>query len=264
MSALLVARGVTCLHGARRALDAVDFAAEPGSVVCLLGPNGAGKSTLLRVLAGEIPVSAGEVLFSGRPLSAWTPMALARRRALMPQAPSAAFEFLARDVALLGRYPHCQGHPGSQDQAVAWRALGRAEATHLGLRSVTTLSGGENARVHFARALAQVAFETDGLPRALLLDEPTASLDLAHQHGLMRLARQIAHGEGLAVVVVVHDLSLASLYADRVVMLAEGRVAADGPPDEVLSAARIRTHFGVETIRIPTAGNGRTALVVTG
>ena len=262
-AALLEASGVRHRLGRRWVLDGIDLSVRTGSLMCLLGPNGAGKSTLLRLLSGELDASEGSVRFHERDLSTWVPAVLAQRRAVMCQKPNAAFEFHGTEVVLLGRYPHCQGRPGRNDERIAQQALADAEASHLDWRIVSTLSGGENARVHFARALAQVAYEDDGLPRALFLDEPTASLDLAHQHALMRLARELAHGRGLAVVAVVHDLNLAARYADEVVLLAEGRIAASGTPLEVLTREHVRTCFGVDVIAVPAAGQIAPALLVT-
>ena len=264
MSAPLVeARGVRCRLGRRKVLDGIDLSVRSGSLMCLLGPNGAGKSTLLRMLSGELAAGEGTVQFDARDLASWSPVALARRRAVMCQKPNAAFEFHGTEVVLLGRYPHCEGRPGRTDERIAERALADAEAAHLAWRIVTTLSGGENARVHFARALAQVAYEEDGLPRALFLDEPTASLDLAHQHALMRLARDLAHGQGLAVVAVAHDLNLAARYADEVVLLADGRIAAAGTPRHVLTREHVKACFGVDVIAVTAAGQDAPALLVT-
>ncbi len=265
MSAPLIeASGIEVRLGRRPVLDGVDFHVDAGRLVCLLGPNGAGKSTLLRVLAGDLAPARGTVRFAGRPLREWQATALARRRAVMTQKPAAAFDFTSRDVVLLGRYPHCAGAPGPRDQGIASEALAAAEAGHLDGRIVTTLSGGENARVHFARTLAQVAFEADAHPRALFLDEPTASLDLAHQHALMRLARSLAHERGLAVVAVVHDLNLAARYADRVALLAGGRVLLEGAPREVLQPGPVKHCFGVDVVSVHTGEHDAPALVVTG
>lgn len=261
---LIEASGIDVRLGRRAVLDAVDFRVEAGRLVCLLGPNGAGKSTLLHVLAGDLAPSRGTVRFAGRPLREWRASELARHRAVMTQKPAAAFDFTSRDVVLLGRYPHCAGAPGPRDQGIASAALDAAEARHLDARVVTTLSGGENARVHFARTLAQVAFETDASPRALFLDEPTASLDLAHQHALMRLARSLTRDCGLAVVAVVHDLNLAARYADRVALLAGGRVLLEGPPGEVLQPGPVKRCFGVEVVSLRAGEHDTPALLVTG
>jgi iron complex transport system ATP-binding protein len=260
---VLHAQAVSCRLGNRLILDQVDLAAHAGTLTCLLGPNGAGKSTLLRALAGDLALSTGAVSFADRPLSDWPAAALARRRAVMTQKPATAFDFSSLEVVLLGRHPHCAGRPGRRDTELAHRALGLAEATHLSDRSITTLSGGEAARVHFARVLAQAAFEEDGTPHALLLDEPTASLDLAHQHALMRTARQLAHERGLAVVAVVHDLNLAARYADRAVLVAAGRVMASGTPADVLRPEHVTRCFGIQVVQVTPAGHDVPLLLVT-
>lgn len=262
----LIALDAASLHvGATPLVQDLSFGVAPGEVVCLLGPNGAGKSTALKLMSGEHWPTRGDALFDARPVRTWAARALATCRAVMGQEPRLAFDFTATEVALLGRYPHCGGRPGRDDRRIAAQALELAGAAALAERVVTTLSGGERARVHFARALAQVAFERDGVPRALLLDEPTASLDAAHQHALLRTARGLATDAQLAVLAVVHDLNLAALHADRVVLMQSGQVLAQGHPDAVLDAATVSRCFDVRTVRVPsTAVGGRAALAVIG
>ncbi|MCU0868260.1 MAG: heme ABC transporter ATP-binding protein [Burkholderiales bacterium] len=264
-STLIALDGARLQVGATVLVHDLRFAVAPGEVVCLLGPNGAGKSTALKLMSGEHRPTHGSALFEGRPVQTWSARALATRRAVMGQEPRLAFDFTASEVALLGRYPHCGGRPGRDDRRIAAQALDLAGASALAGRIVTTLSGGERARVHFARALAQVGFERDGVPRALLLDEPTASLDAAHQHAWLRTARALAADARLAVLAVVHDLNLAALHADRVVLMQSGRVLAQGHPDAVLDAATVLRCFDVRTVRVPAADvAGRTALAVIG
>ncbi len=240
---------VVSVHRAGRpVLDVVSCAARPGRVLAVLGPNGAGKSTLLRVLAGEFAPASGTVAFAGRPLAAWPLAALALRRAVVGQHSEPAFPFTAREVVLLGRTPHPGSGDTPADHAAADRALAAVDLAARAAQSYPTLSGGERQRVHFARALAQLDGAPAG-PRALLLDEPTASLDLAHQHGLLRLARDLARRDALAVLVVLHDLNLALRYADDVLLLAAGRVAAGGPVAGTLTAALASALFGLSLRR---------------
>ena len=212
---------------------------EPGRVTAILGPNGAGKSTLLSLLAGSRRAVAGEVRLDGRPLAAHGAAQLAMRRALMAQQGQVAFEFTAREVVQLGRYPH-RRRPARDEAGIVQRALEATAADGLAGQVFATLSGGEKARVQLARALAQVWEPAPGgAARWLLLDEPTAALDLAHQHQSMRLARDWAHAEGADVVAVLHDVNLALRYADDALLLAGGRCCAFGPVAEVLEAGRI-------------------------
>jgi iron complex transport system ATP-binding protein len=234
---LIEARNVTFAAGSRRLVDDVSMAAHPGDVIAIVGPNGAGKSTLLRLLSGELAPMTGEVLLGGRPLTRLSGMAQARERAVLPQQTTITFPFTARDVVLLGRHPRRSSSRGEHatDQAVVDRALDQVEAAVLGPRLFPTLSGGEQARVSLARVLAQEC-------TVLLLDEPTAALDIRHQHLAMRLALRVAQ-EGGAVVAVLHDLNLAAV-ATRAVLLSEGRVAAAGPPGIVLTPPTLEAVFG--------------------
>jgi iron complex transport system ATP-binding protein len=214
----------------------VDLAAMAGEVLALAGPNGAGKSTLLKVLSGDLAPAAGEVLLHGRPLSGYGHRALALERAVMPQQTLLQFAFTAAEVVLMGRSPHAgRRHESDDDLDVAGRAMIRADAADLAGRSYPSLSSGEQQRVTLARVLAQQA-------RLLLLDEPTAALDIRHQELVMQIAREEA-AAGAAVLVVVHDLNLAAGYADRVVLLSRGRMVACGSPWEVLTAETLSTVF---------------------
>lgn len=234
--------------GARRVLDAVDFDVVAGEVVALVGPNGAGKSTLLAALAGELTPTEGDVELEGRSLTHWTPLDMARRRAVLPQTHTVGFPFTAREVVAMGRAPWVRTARSDHDDERIDAALAAADVEHLAARSFPTLSGGERARVALARVLAQDT-------ATLLLDEPTAALDLGHQEAVLRLATARA-AAGAAVVVVLHDLGIAAAYADRVAVLESGRIAADGPPREVLTTdllTRVYQH-PVEVLDHPVTG----------
>ncbi len=260
MNRLFECDGVTVVRSRRRLLADVDLALVPGELLAVMGENGAGKSTLLRAMAGEIVPDVGEVRLAGRRLAAWKPREIARRRAVLPQDSSVAFPFTAFEVALLGRAPHDGGRPGARDRAIAHDALAATDAAHLEHRLYPTLSGGERARVMLARVLAQLAEPAD-TGRALLLDEPVAALDIAHQHLALRIAGEAAHREGMGVIAVLHDLNLAARYADRVFLMKAGRLVAAGPPDAVLTEARMSECFSMNllTVRHPACSH---ALVV--
>ena len=231
--------------GGRELLHGITATLRPGRFTAILGPNGAGKSTLLSLLSAQRRPDAGQVLLDGQPLHALSAHQLALRRAVMPQESAVAFDFSAREVAELGRYPH-RKQPTAHEAGIVEQALAAADVAALAPRIFNTLSGGEKARVHLARALAQVwAPRPDGAARWLLLDEPTAALDLAHQHQALRLLRTWAHGQGVGVAAVLHDLNLALRYADDALLLAHGEAASHGPVAEVLTAERIGRIWGI-------------------
>ena len=220
--------GVRLHRGEREILHGVDFEVRTGEVVALVGPNGAGKSTLLAALSGDHPISAGLVEIDGRPLDSWSTVALARRRAVLPQQHTVGFPFTARQVVQMGRAAWARTPRQDDDERIVADAFATCDVTHLADRPFPALSGGERARVALARVLAQ---DTE----TLLLDEPTAALDLGHQEAVMQVVRARADA-GHAVVVVLHDLGLAAAFADRICVLDQGSIVADGRPGDVLTA----------------------------
>lgn len=240
--------GVGVVKGPRLANVQVKIPA--GRFTAILGPNGAGKSTLMSMLVGERPPQCGQVLLDGVELNRHAPQTLAMRRAVMPQDCSVAFDFTAQEVVELGRYPHRQ-HAGAQEPQIVRSAMELTGVDHLAQRSINTLSGGERARAHLSRALAQIwQAPEDGSARWLLLDEPTAALDLAHQHHAMRLLRQWAAEQGVGVVAVIHDLNLALRYADDVLVLGgnagTGAGVHHGAVLDVLQPALVRQVWGMQ------------------
>ena len=224
-------------------IERVSAAVRPGQMTAVVGPNGAGKTTLLRVASGELTPSEGAVQLDDRPLAALSEQAQARRRAVLPQASRLHFAFSVLEVVLMGRTPHVQGREGPEDWAIAEDALDAVAMAGFADRDVPTLSGGEQQRVHLARALAQIWTPPDDGHRYLLLDEPTASLDLAHQQNVLRTARAFAD-QGAGVLAILHDLNLAAQFADHVVVMADGGVHAQGAPASVLTPPCIREVFG--------------------
>ncbi|MFD7403448.1 heme ABC transporter ATP-binding protein [Streptomyces sp. NPDC059866] len=221
--------GLQVRLGGRTVLHGVDMTVRGGEVLALVGPNGAGKSTLLGALAADLPDAEGVVRIHSRPVSDWSASELALRRAVLPQSAALSFPFTVEEVVRMGRAPWAAvgGEGADSDDTAVGEAMARAEVTAFAARPFSALSGGERARVALARVLAQRA-------PLLLLDEPTAALDLKHQELVLRLCRERARA-GDAVVVVLHDLGLAAAYAHRVAILHAGRIAADGPPAEVFS-----------------------------
>ncbi|MFJ3085435.1 heme ABC transporter ATP-binding protein [Streptomyces sp. NPDC086838] len=219
--------GLRVRLGGRQVLDSIDLTAYAGEVLALVGPNGAGKSTLLAALAADLPAESGAVRIDGRPVTGWSAPELALRRAVLPQSAALAFPFPVEDVVRMGRAPWAGTDRAGEDDPAVAEAMAATEVTEFAGRPFSALSGGERARVALARVLAQRA-------PLLLLDEPTAALDLRHQELVLRICRERA-AAGDAVVVVLHDLGLAAAYADRAAVLHEGRIAVAGPPAEVFS-----------------------------
>ncbi|MFE3755891.1 heme ABC transporter ATP-binding protein [Nocardia tengchongensis] len=226
-TATLRARGVSAKRGDRTVLNGIDFEVVAGQIVALVGPNGAGKSTLLAALAGELELSGGSVELDGHALTHWTHLDMARRRAVLPQSHTVGFPFTAREVVAMGRSPWAHTPRQDHDDKAIADAMAATDVERFAARPFPALSGGERARVALARVLAQDT-------ATLLLDEPTAALDLGHQEQVLHLARERASA-GTAVVVVLHDLGVAAAYADRVAVLEAGRIAADGPPRQILT-----------------------------
>ncbi|MFC4244146.1 heme ABC transporter ATP-binding protein [Gryllotalpicola reticulitermitis] len=223
----LVAERLGVRLGGHDVLTGVELALEQGTITALVGPNGAGKSTLLAAFAGDLSVASGRVLLDGHPITRFAPRDLGRRRAVLVQQPQTAFAYRAGAVVAMGRWPWEGTALAADDESAIAGAVERADVATLVDRYATALSGGEAARVAFARVVAQRT-------RVVLLDEPTAALDIGHQTRVLATARDLA-AAGALVVIVLHDLNLAAGYADRIAVLDRGRVVADGVPAEVLT-----------------------------
>src|SRR5580765_1011168 len=233
-------------------VDDVSMGVAPGDLTGILGPNGSGKTTLLKMLSGTLTPSAGTIQFDGRPLGEWKRRDLARRIALVPQETHAPFDFTVLDIVLMGRFPHLGTFAleGPDDLAIAKRALASTGTSAFEDRPFATLSGGEKQRVVIASALAQS-------PELLLLDEPTASLDLGHQLDVQLLLAGLNRDRGVTMVLSTHDLNLAAALCRRLILLRAGRVVAQGPTEAVLTPAAVRTLYGVDADvqRHPAAGH---------
>lgn len=221
----------------RAALDRVRVRLEPGELVAVVGPNGSGKTTLLRALVGSAALAAGSVTVEGRPLAEWPPRALAQVIGVVTQREDILFPLTVRETVELGLYARLGplADPGAAESAAVDEAMGRADVLALAGRRTDTLSGGEWQRVRIARALAQQ-------PRALLLDEPTAALDIRHEMEVFELVRKLA-GEGIGTLLVTHHINLAARYADRLILLDHGSVVAEGTPRAVLQSGVVSQVF---------------------
>jgi iron complex transport system ATP-binding protein len=249
LAPLLSAREVSVALAGRRIVEDVGFDVRPGEMVAIAGPNGAGKTTLLRALAGLLPSEAGSVELAGRPVAALSRRSLARELAYLPQETSTGFALRVEEVVRLGRYAHRGAFRSltTADARAVRRAMRTADVAELAGRRITTLSGGERRRVFIARALAQQ-------PRLLLLDEPTSALDVGHACGVMEMLSELA-SRGHAIVLTLHELTLALRGPNRLVLIDRGRIRGDGPPEEVLRSEAARAAFGIalEVVRDPPA-----------
>ncbi|WP_418282743.1 ATP-binding cassette domain-containing protein [Halorubrum sp. DTA98] len=239
-SPVIRVRNLSVSFGELSVLSGVDVSVDAGSFVGLVGPNGAGKTTLLRVVKGTLTPDEGSALLAGDPVSELSAKATGRRVASVPQETSLSFDFPVRNVVEMGRTPHIDrfGSHDAADAEAVRRAMSDAEVARFADRPITEISGGERGRVLLARALAQ---ETP----ALLLDEPTASLDVNHAVRTLELVRELVDG-GKAAIAAIHDLDMAARYCDEIVLLADGEVHATGEPESVLSAATLRDAFDAE------------------
>jgi len=236
--------------GPKTILEGVSAAFNAGELTILLGPNGTGKSSLLKVLTQELPIQ-GEVYFDGMAVQQWSSRTLAKHLGVLPQSSSLMFNFSVREVVELGGIAlDCANQ---EIQRLALQNMQLTDTAHLADRLYPSLSGGEKQRVHFARVLTQL--EQSGDNKVLLLDEPTAALDLSHQHQTLSLAKKLAE-QGAAVLIVMHDLNLAAQYADRVMILNAGKVVADGTPWQVITENNLEQvyHFKTRVIPHPDLG----------
>lgn len=255
--ALLEVEDLTFAYNGRPVLVGVSLRLMQGEILALVGPNGAGKSTLIRLAAGLLRPGGGKVRLFGSPPQNWSPRELARMVALVPQGAYIPPTFTVWESVLLGRTPYLGflGIPRERDRRAARRALEQVGAADLTDRFVGQLSGGERQRVLLARALAQE-------PHCLLLDEPTTHLDIHHQVAILSLIRRMASEEGIAVLVVLHDLNLAATFADRLALLVDGRLLALGDPREVLRQERLTAVYGDAVVVFPRPDDGGRPVVL--
>ncbi|MEX0446642.1 heme ABC transporter ATP-binding protein [Xenorhabdus sp. SGI246] len=226
---LLEAKNLNYFIGQRQIIKEVSLSIHQGEVVAIIGPNGAGKSTLLRLLTGYVSPNSGECLLQGIPLPQWPTQKLARIRAVMRQYSSLSFPFSVEEIIAMGRVPHENAHK----QIAIDEAIALTECEELRHRNYQQLSGGEQQRVQLARTLAQL-WHPEPTESCLFLDEPTSALDLYHQQHTLRLVHNLTRQHPLAVCCVLHDLNLAALYADKIILLHQGKLVASGTPQDVL------------------------------
>ncbi|WES67813.1 heme ABC transporter ATP-binding protein [Superficieibacter sp. HKU1] len=250
MDNTLVAAHLRLQCGQRWLIDDVSLMLASGELVALIGPNGAGKSTLLRLLTGYLPADQGECWLAGHSLKQWPARALSRRRAVMLQQTQLRFDWPVEAIVAMGRAPWGTRH----EAEIVREVMALTSCTDLAGRHYATLSGGEQQRVQLARSLAQLW--KDGAPEGwLFLDEPTSALDLYHQQQLLRLLKKLTASGNLHVCIVLHDLNLAALWADRVLLLNRGKLVAQGTPQQVIQTDVIAQWYGAEVQVNPHPGN---------
>jgi len=249
---MLNVENITINYGAAEVVKDVSFALETGKIIAVLGANGAGKTTLLKSLNASQPVSKGEILLDGKPLSEFSRREIARRIAVIAQENETKFPVTVLEFVLAGRFAHgtAFGWETSGDWQTARSALEMCDLTNYENRLMNELSGGERQRIVLARALATEA-------QILLLDEPTANLDLAHQAMMFRLVRQRCASRKSSAIVITHDLNLASEFAVEILLMKNGQIAAKGKPEEVLTAGNLREAFGVEVLLDENPASGK-------
>ncbi|WTL28866.1 ABC transporter ATP-binding protein [Streptomyces sp. NBC_01498] len=254
----LAAHELTLAYDDRPVVHALELAVPDGRVTVVVGPNACGKSTTLRALGRLLKPRSGAVLLDGAELARIPTRTIARSIGLLPQSPSAPEAITVADLVARGRQPHQRWWQqwSARDERAVTEAMARTDVTELAGRPVDELSGGQRQRVWIAMALAQ---ETD----LLLLDEPTTFLDIAHQVEVLDLVRRLNHEQGRTVVMVLHDLNQAARYADHLVAMKEGRIVAEGPPGEVVTAELVREVFGLASVVVPDPVTG-SPLVVPG
>lgn len=245
------ASGLSVLLDGNEILNNVDLTVDYGQVLALVGPNGAGKSTLLSAISGDIAIS-GDLEICGKNILQWSRKELARQRSVLLQKNQVSFAFSVQSIIEMGRSPWWDISNEDEDRIHVERAIDATDVRHLLNRAFPSLSGGEQARVSLARVLAQST-------NLVLLDEPTAALDLSHQEDVMNIARELAH-QGACVVVVVHDLSIAAAWADEVAFIDSGRIVAKGAPMDVLVPALIREVYGID-VHVITDPDGHLLVV---
>jgi iron complex transport system ATP-binding protein len=247
----LTLENISLAYGKNTVVQDLSFRVAPGEMVGLIGPNGSGKSTVIRALSRIITPASGRLFLGGRNIVEISRAELARLMGVVPQIAILPGTFSAFEIVLMGRNPHLGflRHESAHDIEVAWRAMEMTRTECFAMRRVNELSGGEIQRVVIARVLAQE-------PKSVLLDEPTASLDISHQVDVLDLIKRLCREISLTVVIVLHDLNLATQYCDRLVLMKEGRLHAQGTPNDVINARNIKEVYGAEDCVYPHPDSG--------
>lgn len=246
---MISVNSVSLIINNSKILDDISIDLMPGEVLAIVGPNGAGKSTLLKSMAGDIRPDSGKIFINDSAMNRWTKQSLASVRGVLPQHSTISFPFTVKAIVMMGRIPYSRRiiKGVSRNQSIVEAVVSMVQIEHLLDRHFTTLSRGEQQRVHLARVLAQIWESANDTPRYLLLDEPTSALDLSHQHHVLDVARQFSKTQSIGVLAVLHDLNLAACYADRIAMMSKGEIRYEGKVGSVLKPKYIKEVFNVES-----------------
>jgi len=252
-------KNVSLSYNHKPVVNEFSFKVAPGELVGMIGPNGCGKTSIIRALSRIIPVRTGQIFLEGKELTSIPRMVLARLLGVVPQSPVIPDSFTVFEVVLLGRNPHLGllQKEGARDINITWRAMEQTSTAVLAERRIGELSGGEKQRVTIARVLAQE-------PGAILLDEPTANLDISHQAEIMDLIKRLCTEKKLAVLIALHDLNLAAQYCDRLILINNGQIHAEGTPDTVITSQNIKEVYGTESCVYPHPDNNLPVVLVNG
>lgn len=239
-------------------LSHIDMEVEPGDITVIVGPNGAGKTSLLRAICNDLPLTAGQVLFNNKETGAWPTESKATLLAILPQRSTLDFPFTVEEVVTMGRIPHSTSN--SHNQEIVRQALALVDCNHLSSRSFISLSGGEKQRVQLARVAAQIWEPVSGGERCLILDEPTASLDLAHQEMIIKMF-EFFSDQGVAIIVVLHDLNLTAKCANQILVLDKGSCAVMGTPEQVITEEMLQNVFSISAKVVSNPLNSKPMVV---
>ena len=229
----------------KKLIDAISLTFNPNEISMIVGPNGAGKSTLIQLLSQQREPSSGEIDFFGKPITEIPTQKMARVRAVLSQNTSMAFPLTVKEVVMMGRYPHFTGSPLEKDKDICQESMKLFSITDMSERNYLTLSGGEQQRVHFARVAAQIWPDRTSSTKILLLDEPLTYLDIYYQYEFLRVVKQLMQDQEMIVIGVIHDLNLAYQFADKIALIANGKLVEAGNPDKVFTPENIKKVFKI-------------------
>ncbi len=255
---MLQVKNISFQVNQKKILQDITMSVREGEIVALCGPNGAGKSTLLRIISGEITPTTGRVDINEREIKDWQPIKLAQCRAKLSQESHLSFAFLAKEVVEMGRFPY----PDTKENiSIVDKCMKLVDIVHLAERQYTSLSGGEKQRVHLARVLAQLERQDD-MPKLMLLDEPTSALDVLHQEVVLKISHTLARERKYGVLVVLHDLNIASAWADRIILLQEGQYKYNGIPQDILTSPILEEVYDIRCLILQHPKTGRPIITI--